>query len=73
MTLWGGTVEIVSLHTTGSIRQGPDAPPRAGIVIRVVPVVTLAGTCVGSALARVSSAAREQLPSVMVHQLLVMG
>src|SRR5215469_4646309 len=73
MTVWGGTMEIVSLHTTGSIRQGPNAPPKAGTVIRVVPVVTSAGTCVFSPFASVSSAAREQLPSVMVHQFLVIG
>ena len=73
MTVWGGTIEIVFLHTTGSIRQAPNAPPRAGTVIRVVPVVTLAGTCVVSPVAKISSAAREQFPSVMVHQFLVIG
>src|SRR5262245_24758334 len=72
MIVCGGTIEIVFLQTVESIRQGPDAPPRAGIVIRVVPVVTLAGTCVGSPFASVSSAAREQFPSVIVHQFLVM-
>src|SRR6266446_9949245 len=73
LTVWSGTAEIVFLHTTGSIRQGPDLPPRTGTVIRVVPVVTLAGTCVGSPFARISSAAREQFPSVMVHQFCVIG
>src|SRR5205823_5255024 len=73
MIVWGGTIEIVFLQTVGSIRQGPNAPPKAGAVIRVVPVVTLAGTCDGSPFARVSSAAREQFPSVMVHQFFVMG
>ena len=71
--VWGGTAAIVFLHTTGSIRSGPTLPPSPGAVIRVVPVVTLGGTCVGSLFARISSAAREQLPSVMVHQLDVMG
>ena len=73
LMVWPGIPEIVFLHTTGSIRHDPDLPPRAGTVIRVVPVVTLAGTCVGSPFAKISSAAREQLPSVMVHQFLVMG
>src|SRR6266446_6635065 len=73
LTVWSGTAEIVFLHTTGSIRQGPDLPPRTGTVIRVVPVVTSAGTCVGSPFARISSAAREQFPSVMVHQFCVIG
>ena len=73
MIVWGGTIEIVFLQTVGSIRHGPNAPPNAGTVIRVVPVVTLAGTCVDSPFARVNSAAREQFPSVIVHQFLVMG
>jgi hypothetical protein len=73
LTVWSGTAEIVFLHTTGSIRQGPDLPPRTGTVILVEPVVTSGGTCVGSPFARVSSAARVQFPSVMVHQFLVMG
>src|SRR5947209_5610500 len=62
LMVWGGTAEIVFLHTVGSIRSGPDLPPRAGTVISVEPVVTLGGTCVGSLLAKVSSAAREQFP-----------
>jgi hypothetical protein len=33
----------------------------------------LAGTCVGSPFASVSSAAREQLPFGMFHQFLVIG
>src|ERR1700730_3031238 len=73
LTVWSGTAEIVSLHTNGSIRQGPDLPPRTGTVIRVVPVVTSGGTCVDSPFARVNSAARGQVRSVMVHQFLVMG
>jgi hypothetical protein len=49
MMVWGGTVEIVSLHTTESIRQGATiggVTPGSEIVVE--PVVTSAGTCVGS-------------------------
>ena|SRR5712692_7905764 len=44
LMVWGGTAEIVFLHTTESIRQDPTLPPSAGVVIRVVPVVTSGGT-----------------------------
>ena len=67
MTAWGGTCEIECLQKDGSTRQGANTPPSAGTVIRVVPVATLLGTCVASPGATVSSAAREQLPLVMVH------
>src|SRR5215471_18746581 len=70
---WGGTVEIVFLHTTESIRQDPTTGGRPGSEIVVEPVVTLAGTCVFSPFARISSAAREQFPLVMVHQFCVIG
>ena len=49
MMVWDGTVEIVSLHTTGSVRQDATiggVTPGSEIVVE--PVVTSAGTCVGS-------------------------
>src|SRR5215831_12623916 len=73
MMVCGGTDEIVFLHTTESIRHGPTLAGRPGSAILVEPVVTLAGTCEGSPFARVSSAAREQFPLVMVHQFCVIG
>src|SRR6516225_9959083 len=74
MTVWGGTIEIVSLHTTESIRQGATiggVTPGSEIVVE--PVVTSAGTCVFSPFAKTSSAARVQFPFVIVHQFFVIG
>jgi hypothetical protein len=39
----------------------------------VLPVATSGGICFGSPFAKVSSAAREQLPAGIVHQLDVIG
>ena len=64
----GGTIATVFQHVFASIRNGTGLP-----LTTVLPLATLAGTRLAWPGAVVSSAAREQLPSGIVHQLDVIG